>query len=51
MGRILIVEFNDTDNPVFEEIMQLLIRSSGFSELSISDTSILSVPGCPCCSL
>lgn len=45
MGRILIVEFNDTDNPVFEEIMQLLKRSSGFSELSISDTSVLSVPG------
>lgn len=45
MGRILIVEFSDADNPVFEEIMQLLHRSSGFSELSISDTSVLSVPG------
>lgn len=45
MGRILIVEFSDTDNPVFEEIMQLLHRSSGFSELSVADTSILSVSG------
>lgn len=45
MGRILIVEFNNTDNSVFEEIMQLLNRSSGFSELSITDTLVLSVPG------
>lgn len=45
MGRILIVEFSDANNPVFEEIMQLLHHSSGFSELSVADTSILSVPG------
>lgn len=45
MGRILIVEFSDTESPVFEEIMQLLHRSSGFSELSVVDTSILSVSG------
>ena len=45
MGRTLIVEFNNTDNSVFEEIMQLLNRSSGFSELSITDTLVLSVPG------
>lgn len=45
MGRILIVEFSDADNPVFEEIMQLLHHSSGFSELSVADTFILSVPG------
>lgn len=45
MGKILILEFDDTDNSVFEEIIQLLHRSSGFTKLSLEDKSILSVPG------
>lgn len=45
MGRILVVEFDDTDNSVFDEIIQLLHRSSGFSKLSLTDDSVLSVPG------
>ena len=45
MCKILVVEFDDTDNSIFEEIMQLLHRSSGFTRLSLDDKSILSVPG------
>ena len=45
MGRILVVEFNDKDNPIFEEIIQLLHHSSVFSKLSLTDNSILSVSG------
>ncbi len=45
MGKILVVEFDDTDNAVFEEIIQLLHRSSGFTKLSLEDKHILSVPG------
>lgn len=45
MGKILVVEFDDTDNTVFEEIIQLLHRSSGFTKLSLEDEYILSAPG------
>lgn len=44
MGKILVVEFDNADNTVFEEIIQLLHRSSGFTKLSLDDKSILSVP-------
>lgn len=44
MGKILVVEFDDTDNAVFEEIMQILHRSSGFARLPLEDKHILSVP-------
>lgn len=44
MVKILVVEFDDTDNSVFEEIIQLLHRSPGFTKLSLEDKSILSVP-------
>jgi len=45
MGMILVVEFDDTNNSVFEEIIQLPHCSSGFSKLSLEDKSIMSVPG------
>ncbi len=45
MGKILVVEFDDTDNAVFEKIIQLLHHSSGFTKLSLKNKTILSVPG------
>ncbi len=43
MGRILVVEFDNTDNSVFEEIMQLLHRSSDFTKLLLENKSSLLV--------
>lgn len=45
MGKILIVEFNDEDEVVFEEIIQFLHQNSNFSSISLPDETILSIPG------
>lgn len=43
MGKILIVEFNDEEETVFEEIIQLLHYDYGFSSRSLSEENILSI--------
>lgn len=45
MGRLFVIEFDDVDNAIFEEIMQILHRSSDFTRLSLENKHILSVPG------
>lgn len=45
MGRILIVEFNDEDETVFEEVIQLLHENANFSSISLPDETTLSLPG------
>lgn len=45
MGRILIIEFDDQDSPVFDEIMRILKHYPTFDNLRLSDEPILSLPG------
>lgn len=45
MGKILIVEFNDEDETVFEEVVQVLHQNSHFSSISLPDENTLSIPG------
>lgn len=45
MGKILIVEFNDEEEKVFEEVIQLLRYGHGFSSMSLPEENILSISG------
>ena len=53
MGRILVIEFNEKDAPVYDEIMRALKRHPAFGRLRISNDSMsnaaLEVPGLEIC--
>lgn len=42
MGRILMIEFNEKDAPVFDEVMEVLKRYPNFENLQMSDETTLS---------
>lgn len=45
IGRILIIEFDDKNIPVFEEIMRALKRHPSFEKLRLSNELVVSLPG------
>lgn len=45
MGRMLIVEFDDNDKPIFEEAVHFFQSIAGFSKVTLLDKNILSIPG------
>ncbi len=49
IGRILVVEFKDSDDSVFDEVMNVLKRYPGFEILHTDDELIVSVPGLEIC--
>ena len=42
MGRVLVIEFNDKDDPVFEQIMQALKQHPAFERMHLSNETMLS---------
>ena len=53
MGRILVIEFDEADAPVYDEVMRALKRHPAFDRLRVSSDSIsdavLELPGLEIC--
>lgn len=45
IGRILIVEFNDKEYPIFDEIIEILNAHSDSSFVHLFDETVLTFPG------
>ena len=45
MGRVLLIEFEDGDNSVFDEIMRALEQHPNFEQFRLRNESMLSLPG------
>lgn len=45
MGRVLMIEFNEQEIPVFEEIMRTLKRHPSFERLKLNNDTVLELPG------
>lgn len=45
MGRVLVIEFNEQDTPVFEEIMEAIKRHPTFERLKLGHDTVLELPG------
>ena len=45
MGRILVIEFDEQDTPVFEEIMRALKKYPDFERMRLNNDTILELPG------
>lgn len=45
IGRILVIEFDEQDSPVFDEVMDVLRRHPDFECQQLNDDSVLSIPG------
>lgn len=45
MGRILMIEFNEEDDPIFDEVMEVLKQHPNFECMRLKDESMLTVPG------
>lgn len=45
IGRILVIEFDDQDSPIFDEIMQALEGHPALENFKLKDETILSLPG------
>ena len=45
MGRVLLIEFEDGDNSVFDEIIQALEQHPNFEQFRLRNESMLSLPG------
>lgn len=45
MGRMLIVEFDDNDKPIFEEAVQFFHHIAGYQKMTLFDKNILSIHG------
>ncbi len=43
MGRMLIIEFDDNDKPLFEETVQFFHHIAGFPKMTLLDKNILSI--------
>ena len=44
IGRILVIEFDEQDTPVFDEIMRTLKRYPSFEKLRFNEEAMLSLP-------
>lgn len=45
MGRILVIEFDEQDTPIFEKIMRALKRNPTFEQLRMNNDATLELPG------
>lgn len=45
MGRVLVIEFDEQNTPVFDEIMRALKLHHSFERLQLNSESVLSFPG------
>lgn len=45
MGRILMIEFNEEDDSIFDEVMEVLKQHPNFECMRLKDESMLTVPG------
>lgn len=45
MGRILVIEFDEQDTPVFEEIMRTLKQHPAFERSRLNNDTVLVLPG------
>lgn len=45
MGRVLVIEFDEQDTPVFEEIMRALKQHPAFERMRLNNDTILELPG------
>ena len=45
MGRILVIEFDEQDTPVFEQIMRALKQHPAFERMRLNNDTILELPG------
>lgn len=45
LGRILVIEFDDKDTPIFDEIMRTLKHQPSFEQVRLSSEPVLSLPG------
>lgn len=45
IGRILVIEFDDTDSAVFDEVMGVLGKHPNFEIMQFSDNTVISFPG------
>ena len=45
MGRVLVIEFDEQDIPVFEEIMGALRQQPTFERLRLNNDTVLELPG------
>lgn len=45
MGRILVIEFDEQDTPVFEEIMRALKQHPAFERMRLNNKTVLEFPG------
>lgn len=45
MGRVLVIEFDEQDTPVFEQIMRALKQHPAIERLRLNNDTILELPG------
>lgn len=45
MGRVLVVEFDEHDTPVFEEIMRAIKQHPAFERMRLNNDTVLELPG------
>lgn len=45
IGRILVIEFDETDSGVFDEVMGVLQKHKSFETVQVKDENIISLPG------
>lgn len=45
IGRILVIEFDETDSGVFDEVMGVLGKHPNFEIMQFSDNAVISFPG------
>lgn len=45
MGRVLVIEFDEQDIPVFEKIMRSLEQHPAFERLKLNNNTVLELPG------
>lgn len=45
IGKVLIVEFQETESPVLDEILSVLQKHEGFERYELKGEDVLSIPG------
>ena len=45
IGRVLVIEFNETDSEVFDEVVRVLQKYKSFESVQIKSEGVISLPG------
>ena len=45
IGKILVIEFDETDSRVFDEVMKILQKHKSFETVRFKSENIISLPG------